>query len=72
MLKNVIDQYVDKDGYSYGEVEPGFCVHQAVLTGSHNYMLHYNITAVEDHTIVAYISKNDFECALQNLNLEMI
>ena len=64
MFKNAIDQDVDADGFSFGVVEPGFCVHQAVLTGSHNYMLHYNISALEDETIVAYISRNDFECGI--------
>lgn len=51
----------EEHGYGWGIVEPGFCIHQAVLTGSHNYALHYNMIATTEDTVVAYLSRKDFE-----------
>lgn len=68
----MVQKSTDEHGYGVGIVEPGFCVHQAVLTGSHNYSLHYNLTALEDDTVVAYLSRKNFEDSLKSLNTEMI
>jgi len=63
LSKTVLE--TEEQGYGFGIVEPGFCVHQAVLTGSHNYALHYNMIAVDDDVVVAYLSKKDFEKSLR-------
>lgn len=51
----------DEHGYGVALVEPGFCFHQAILVGSYQYLLHYNVTAASDDVIVAYMSKKKFE-----------
>ena len=58
----------DSQGYGVGIAEPGFCFHQAVLTGSHNYLLHYNLTIVEGDAIIAHVSRNGLENNLKKVN----
>jgi len=67
MLSKAVHE-TEEHGYGFGVVEPGFCVHQAVLTGGHLYALHYNMIAVDDDVLVAYLSRKDFEQSLSLLN----
>jgi len=68
MLKKIVSKSTDNDGYGFGTVQPGFCIHQAVLTGSYPYLLHYQLTSCAEDTVLAYISRKEFENALRVMN----
>jgi hypothetical protein len=53
-FERLIDQ-VDDDGKKCGYLEEGQSIHQAVLSSSHQYMLHYKFEANCDDTMVLFL-----------------
>lgn len=72
VTQDLIDQeysYLDSlfEDESVATHGPGLTLHQGVLTGSHQYLLHYNVRTTKKTTWM-FISKKNFEEAVERVN----
>ena len=66
MLKTIV-KHENEAGYGYGLVEPGSVLHQGVLLGACNYLMHYDFEALGE-THVAFLSRSDFKDGTESIN----